>query len=649
MPNLTLPVIALLISGLLNFMYFSKARVKNIETKIYTFQLIINLIESFTASIIFLLCYTIYKNQISLLILIINKIDYVIILLWMWLLFIYILYVTIKKEKVKSIITKVSLTVNIIVALLIFILPLSGVNEGNNMNTFGMPTNIVSFFIAFYLVAIIVIMLSNIKKINNKKYYPIYLFILLIVASIFIRLVNPYFIFIPFVISFINLLMFFTIENPDLHILREIKLNNAQAEKANRAKSEFIASVSHEIRTPLNAIVAFSEEIIQEDSLEEAKEDAMQVIKSSKVLLETIGGILDISKIESGKMEISNTVYSTKELFDTVASLINIRMKEKGLKFNISIQSDIPPYLYGDKGNIQKILMNLLSNAYKYTKVGEVTFTVSCLNRNGICGLMMSIEDTGRGIKTENIDKLFTKFNRLDEDKNTTTEGTGLGLAITKTLVEMMNGKITIQSIYGSGSKFTVFLDQVIKAEGNIKNTASITLDIPELETDFSNKSILVVDDNAMNLKVADKLLKKYNANVVLSIGAEDTLTKINNGDKFDLLLIDIEMPVKNGSELLAELKSRGYKVPMVALTANATSGDKEKYIEEGFDEYIAKPIDRMELGRVLHMFLSEPGQVPEAEKHIDWSKVSSTTFDATSQINLDEINNIEQNYKEEK
>ena len=245
--------------------------------------------------------------------------------------------------------------------------------------------------------------------------------------------------------------------------------------------------------------------------------------------------------------------------------------------------------------------MNLLTNAVKYTDKGEVDFNVDCVNSNNVSKLVISVEDTGRGIKQEKIDKLFTKFNRLDEDKNTTLEGTGLGLAITKSLVDMLGGKIVVQSVYGSGSKFTVYLAQNISNEKDIEEKPIRT----NGNVDFTNKKILVVDDNKLNLKVADRLLTDLKITTVDALSGDECIEIIKK-DNFDLILMDDMMPKKSGTETLNEIKADNlYNGPIVVLTANAVAGEREKYLKLGFDEYLAKPIDKNELKRVLALCLS--------------------------------------------
>ena len=399
--------------------------------------------------------------------------------------------------------------------------------------------------------------------------------------------------------------MYFTIENPDVKLINELELAKSNAEKANQAKTDFLSSMSHEIRTPLNAIVGFSNAILEDEKITEAQEEAKDIVMASENLLEIVNGILDISKIEAGKMEVVEVDYNFKDMCENILKLIKPRIIEKPIELKSSFPKDLPAILHGDMGKMKEVITNLLTNAAKYTDEGTISLDVSCINNKHKTNLIVSVEDTGRGIKPEKIDKLFTKFQRLEEDKNTTLEGTGLGLAITKSLVEMMGGKIVVQSKYGSGSKFTVTIPQTIVSMNEVKEKKKE--DTEEKEIDYSKKKILVVDDNNLNLKVALRLLETYNIKPDTCISGFECIEKIKD-NTYDLILLDDMMPKMSGTETLKKIKqdNKDFNTKVVVLTANAISGMKEKYLQDGFDDYLAKPIDKLELKRVLKTYLKK-------------------------------------------
>jgi len=528
--------------------------------------------------------------------------------IWLTLLTIYVFVIsgtTDNLEKNKKYIRNVSMiffSVIIFAAVLIYSNDLYYYSSKNIAYSYGPSANMIYIIDGIEIVFWILCIIRNIKNVLNKKYLPILMFLILAAIVIVIQKMHPELLLMSWAMSFVTMLMYFTIENPDVKMIEQLNIAKLDAEKANRAKSDFLSSMSHEIRTPLNAIVGFSEMIENENTIEGCKENAKDIVLASHTLLDIVNGILDISKIEANKMEIVNKEYSLLPELNNLAKLMVPRIGEKPIELKTQFAEDIPSVMYGDIGKIKQVITNILTNAVKYTEKGEVNFTVNCINEKDICSLVISVEDTGRGIKPEKIDSLFTKFNRLDEDKNTTIEGTGLGLAITKSLTEMMGGKIIVQSVYGKGSKFTIYLRQkIVKQDGNIE-------DVKNEETEalnFEGFKVLVVDDNKLNLKVADKLLKTYSLSTVLVESGLECIDLINKGEHFDLILMDDMMPRLRGPEVLTRLKQiPGFSIPTVALTANATTGIKEGYIKEGFNDYLAKPIEKPELVRVLKKYL---------------------------------------------
>ena len=392
--------------------------------------------------------------------------------------------------------------------------------------------------------------------------------------------------------------------------------------------------MSHEIRTPLNAIVGFSEDIqsYKGEISPEIVEDADYIMEASKTLLEIVGNILDINKIESNKMEIIEVNYNFRKEVESLAKIDATRIGEKNINFKMNIAPDIPYELVGDKSKVKEIINNLLTNAIKYTEQGEIELTVKCINQNDICNLIISVRDTGRGIKTENIDKLFTKFERLDVEKNSTTEGTGLGLAITKALVDMMGGKINVQSTFGQGSIFVVQIPQKISQMVNPNQTIQINIapiqqaiqqTVKEeivVPKGFNSKKVLIVDDNKLNIKVARRALQDFNFEIDECYDGMECLDKVVNGDEYDLILMDIMMPNMSGETALAKLKENpNYKIPTIALTADAIAGAKEKYLSEGFIDYIAKPFSKDQIKEKLDLVFDAGVQ------QVDMNSVIST------------------------
>ncbi len=609
------PLCAVPFSLLVIILFYVKGHINSKETQIFS----VLIISNFVGLIIELLCtYAsfIYFDH-PLISVIIYKIYLFYIILWIST-FAYYIYSIINNDlEIKKNRYVIFIIYYIIVGIILSILPINIIieNDFKIRYTTGASVYFTYLISALAIIVILFMLVTNINKLKNKKYIPVFIFLIIGGIAISIQISNPQLLIMTYIETLICVIMYFTIENPDVKMLQQMTLAKDLAEKANRAKSDFLSSMSHEIRTPLNAIVGLSEDIVsyKDQVPNEVALDATDIQNASQTLLEIVGNILDINKIESEKMEIINTPYNLKKEIVSLCKVTTSRIKEKPIEFKLDIAEDLPEELIGDRIHIKQVINNLLSNAIKYTEKGMITLGIKCINEKDICKLIISVKDTGKGIKAENINKLFTKFERLDVEMNSTTEGTGLGLAITKSLVEMMGGKINVQSQYGKGSIFVVYLPQ------KISNQKRENIDINELSNenkkDLSGKKILIVDDNKLNIKVAIKALQDFNFEIEECYDGIECIEKVKEKE-YDLILMDIMMPNMSGERALAKLKeNKEFKTPVIALTADAVSGAREKYIKEGFVDYISKPFNKEQVKEKIENIFIKKEEVNTPQK----------------------------------
>lgn len=403
------------------------------------------------------------------------------------------------------------------------------------------------------------------------------------------------------------------------------------AQEANRMKSEFLSKMSHEIRTPMNAIIGMSDAALRKDMDEELRHYITIIKSSSTGLLEIVNDILDLSKVEAGKLSIIQDTYSTKALTDDITALINARNIDKKVPVYYHIQENMPPYLVGDVVRIKQVMLNYASNAIKYTSSGQIDVTIRCgiyepdpfgKNRDSHALLTFSVEDTGQGIRKEDLKQLFTMYGQVDSRKNYGKEGTGIGLAISKYFIEEMGGTVRADSTYGKGSLFSFVLPQKLgtapKTEmsesksANTKSTgessaSSCVSSADSLLFTAKNSRILLVDDNDINREVVKVMLEPVGLTIDEACDGQEAVAMVSK-TSYDLILMDSHMPVMNGEEATARIRkveqSSGEHIPIIALTADAISGVRERLLDSGMDDYIEKPIDRAILFKTLRKYL---------------------------------------------
>ena len=462
--------------------------------------------------------------------------------------------------------------------------------SGNSINIFKvlLPAMICTLFIRTIL---------NRKVISITKCNYIYVALTLLSICTFLELKYELNI-ITTILLFITYLVFLTIENPALKEYEIINNLRLRALKANTNKTDFLSNISHELRTPLTSIISSIDEIKSYDLPQELKDNLNDIIDSSNSLLDIVGNVIDINKIENKIYDLKEKNYDIRDVVEKLIKMNTKKYNKENVVFKYSVSDNTPSNLFGDKTKIKEIINNILDNSFKYTNKGSISLTINSTLNNDICNLIIEIKDTGIGIKAEDLNKIFNG-NEIDNDINSNVNRDGLGLLVSKDLVNLLNGTITVNSYYGSGSVFTINIPQKLKNELEIVEQTNTTK--------FNNKKVLLVDDDRLNNRILKRLLKIYNIELDTCERGIECIDKINNGEQYDLILMDIMMPDINGIDTLKKLKSnKNFNTKVIALTADALSTSRNKYLKAGFTDYLAKPFKKEELEEKLKNLLGE-------------------------------------------
>ena len=593
-------IYSLFYSVLLNIVYFARKRLVTFENKIFEKLMITNLIGVILAIGSYFTIVNIDKYPIFNVI--VSKGYIVYLLTWITLFSVYIFAISIddsknRKKKINRIIKGFSI-LYVIFLIVIIIKPLYYHNAGGAVYSYGPSANVMYVVSSVYIAIWIVRLIINYKKIRDKKYLPIFAFMLLGVVVIIIQKSHPELLLMTSMETFIVFLMYHTIENPDMKILEEVHRAKEISDNANEEKTMFLYNMTNEIRNITKDIDYSADDILDETSNKkvdvEVINDAAREIKGSTAKFTTMTNeILDINSIDSASIKIYNDKYNVKLIIKELVTVYSKKCNVKNIAFRPSIASDIPEYLYGDSVGLKQVLDIILDNSVKYTSSGYIEFNVNAIIKNNIARLIITVEDSGTGMKADDIIKVFNKKNDRNEDSLNLNNN----LYNAKALITLMGGTIIPSSIYGTGTTMKIVLDQKVAKEADEK--------LDKYEEVYDKKKILLVDDNISTEKIVSKLLKDTNIELdYVSLGKE-ALDKIRGKEKYDLILLDEVMDLLDGVTVMKKFKDiRNFKTNVILLTRNNEYEYNEEYLKYGFSGYLLKPISKDKLFEIIDKYL---------------------------------------------
>ena len=572
MTGIPFSICCLIFLTMLLIFYFSKKRLNTIDNKIFTSLMITNIIGIFIDISGFILFTILGKDNI--LNIIISKIYLIYFLTYVFILFLYIYNISTKKLKEKL---RTMILIFTTVDLIITTLPINIYFENNIGYTSGLSVNITYGVGIFMIVTMLYYLIKYIKTIGYKKYTPLLAFVILIILVVIIQNINPALTLMLFANTIVTFLMYFTIENPDMKLVEELHKSKEISDKANEEKALFLYNMTQDIRTITGKIDDDADNILDSKNYNEIYNSARDIKANTTKFNNMTNDILDIGSLDETNLKIYNSKYNIKNILKQLINVYTDICNNKELKFITNIDHDIPESLYGDSINLKEVLNTILENSTKYTEKGFIELDVNTIIKNDICRLIITIEDSGIGIKSEDINKIKLENKSLSNANK---------------LIIAMNGTMLISSDYGNGTKVKIILDQKIEKEENSE--------VSKYETFFEKINILAVDDSEAGLKIIEKLLKDMNIYVDKAFNGKDCLDKIRI-NKYNLILLDEKLTSISGKDLLLRIKEiRNFKTPVILLTKDNNYEYNEEYLKEGFTDYILKPLKKEELQNII-------------------------------------------------
>lgn len=599
--GIALIVVSLIYSLLVSIVYYSKKRANIQETKIYDALVIVNIINLIME---LLCCYTVYNidtmpffaTEIT------NRLFLLIIFMWQTLFTIYVYIVSFKKNHNDKLdfnkpIGKIAIVAWFIMIVGLTFLPLEYYNENGLVYSYGPSANFLYIIVVIYLIAWVIFYAKKNHKQKKNKYLPILMFIFVMGLALVIRGINPGILIISSSFAFVTNLMFFTIENPDLRFIEQIQLAKKFSDDSNYEKSLFLFNVTQDVRMPITNINRNINTIYNLEDINDIKEQVRQIDSHTKELYNIVNNVLDISSVEVKDIKVIENKYNVKNLLKEVITYNKKKTDTKNLEFRFNVDKSLPEYLCGDSIKLKQILNELLSNAIKYTSNGFISLNVTSITKLDICRLIIYVEDSGIGIAADRIEKIFNSNNDdLTDDKLTLSE--------IQKMLNVIGGTIILNSEYNVGSKFTIVLDQKIDNE-----TKSKEQEVMEKYKDMiiENKKVLLVDDNEASVKMITKLTNSFDITLDCVSSGKECLDKIRNKEKYDLILIDEEMPKLSGYDTMEKLKDiHNFKTPVILLTQNSNLEFSETHLKQGFSDLLVKPVSKTTITKIYNKYLKK-------------------------------------------
>lgn len=599
--NLTYLATGFIFIILLVAIFFSKDKISSKENTVFKYILIANILEYLIEIPLQIMVRTININSILVdvfcrLYLVSITISYII-----FTLYVFIICFNNKKESYNKTIRNIKiilLIIEIIVGMFLLFLPFSKYYDGLKMYIDGSAISLLVGFIFCQLVVYIILLLFNFKNLKNKKYMPIYFIIICLIFMVVLNSIDPSILISSAITTFICYTMFFTIENPDTKMIAELEENKRLIEQGNTDKSNFLFRMSQEVKKPIEDIIRVNKIIENSDDIEIIKKCNDYISYNSKELKMLVNGVFDVSKMDTYNIKMFDSIYNVQnvftEIFTRFESIIN-----HNIDYRFNVSNNLPKMLYGDSVRIKQVVTTILDNSVKYTKKGFIDINVDSIVKNNVCRLIISIEDSGCGMSIEKVNKLLDVTDNMTDEDLQILNNKNLNINIATKIIRLLGGQLIIKSEENVGSEFIIIIDQKINNENNKEKIYD------KYFYKANKKRVLLVNDKQRELNTISEYLEKYNIEVVKSMYANECLDRINNGQKFDLIISDDEMSPMTGINLLEKLKeNQKLNIPMVILLDKNKESIKEHYLKDGFNDYILKENLKEELDRIIKEFI---------------------------------------------